>query len=88
MEVERGHDIEGTVIQFSQSDDAKEKASTHTIASSSSDDEYLVGFDGDNDPQNPLNWSRKRKWAMVTMLSSATFVGYSHRLPSLKSRHC
>ena len=77
IEAEPSHDIERTTVQSPQSDDAKEKASIHEIASSSSDDEYLVGFDGDDDPQNSLNWSRKRKWAVVTMLSTATFVAYS-----------
>ena len=82
MEAAAGHDIERATVQSPKSDDVKEKASIHEIASSSSDDEYLVGFDGDDDPQNPLNWSRKRKWAMVTMLSTATFVAYSYVEPS------
>jgi hypothetical protein len=82
MEAESGHDIERAAVQSIKSDEAKEKASVHEIGSSSSDDEYLVGFDGDDDPQNPLNWSRKRKWAMVMMLSTATFVAYSYVEPS------
>lgn len=34
---------------------------------------YVVTFDY-NDPSDPLNWSRRRKWAMVTILSFATLT--------------
>jgi len=72
MEAER--DLQGSVVQLSTSGDAKEKASMPTIESLPNENEYLVDFEGDDDPQNPLNWSRKRKWAIVAVLTSATFV--------------
>jgi hypothetical protein len=37
-------------------------------------DRYIATFDGEEDPQNPLNWPRKRRWAMVSDLSSATLI--------------
>lgn len=88
MEAENNYDIDSTMVPDSQIDDIKEKDFAHAITFSSNDDEYLVGFENDDDPQNPLNWSRKRKWAMVTMLSSATFVRYNHYSLTLKSRYC
>ncbi|PQE19942.1 MFS transporter protein [Rutstroemia sp. NJR-2017a BVV2] len=58
---------------------------------------YIVTFDGDDDSQNPLNWPRSRKWAMVGVLSSASLVAIlgtgmcippsSQILSSLKSHH-
>lgn len=37
-------------------------------------DEYLVDWDGPDDPQNPLNWSRGKKAAIMVTLSALTFV--------------
>ena len=37
-------------------------------------DSSLVGWDGDNDPENPQNWSIKRKWGITTAVSLFTFM--------------
>jgi hypothetical protein len=29
----------------------------------------IVAFGGDEDLENPLNWSKKRKWSIVALLS-------------------
>lgn len=34
----------------------------------------IVDFDGDNDPANPLNWSKKRKWFLVILVSLLTTI--------------
>ena len=34
----------------------------------------IVDWDGPNDPQNPINWSEKLKWANVAVISSITFI--------------
>lgn len=36
--------------------------------------QYLVDFDGPDDPSNPINWSRGYKWAMVILLSAVTLI--------------
>lgn len=33
----------------------------------------IVDWDGDNDPQNPLNWSRSRKGVCLFIISLFTF---------------
>lgn len=38
------------------------------------DGAHIVDFDGDDDPANPLNWSRGRKWAIVSCLSAVLTV--------------
>ena len=39
------------------------------------EDSNVLDFDDDNDPANPLNWSRKRKWAIVMLLSALSTIG-------------
>jgi hypothetical protein len=38
------------------------------------DDSYTVGFDGPNDPTNPMNWPFTKKWGMVLLISAITFL--------------
>ena len=33
-----------------------------------------VSWDGPDDPENPKNWSFKRKWAATIVVSSFTFI--------------
>jgi hypothetical protein len=37
-------------------------------------DPNIVDFEGPDDPENPLNWSTKRKWINGTFLSILTFI--------------
>ena len=47
----------------------------------------LVTWDGPNDPQHPMNWSSKRKWAVVIVLSWITFcVSFSSSIFSTAIR--
>jgi hypothetical protein len=41
--------------------------------------EFLVGWEEpeDKDPANPLNWSQGRKWGIIAVLSSITFLTYA-----------
>jgi len=36
--------------------------------------EFEVWWDSDKDPQNPQNWSSRRKWATIFILSCITFL--------------
>ncbi|KAG1723456.1 MFS polyamine transporter [Suillus lakei] len=40
----------------------------------SSTDVLIVDWDGPDDPQNPKNWSYRRKWAATIIISSFTFI--------------
>jgi len=33
-----------------------------------------IGWDGPNDPKNPRNWSERKKWANIIVLSVVTTV--------------
>ncbi|KAK7894333.1 hypothetical protein LTR67_006094 [Exophiala xenobiotica] len=37
-------------------------------------DQGIVGWDGQDDPQNPINFTRGRKWALLSLVSAITFV--------------
>ena len=52
------------------------------------EDPNLVDWDGDDDPANPQNWKRRRKWAAIALVSAFTFmspVASSILAPSLQS---
>lgn len=36
----------------------------------------IVDWDGPTDPQNPMNWSPARKWAIIALVSTITFNTY------------
>ncbi|KAH3257065.1 hypothetical protein KXW57_008458 [Aspergillus fumigatus] len=38
------------------------------------DDSEIVKWDGENDPELPLNWPASKKWRSVVMVSALTFV--------------
>ncbi|KAI4119372.1 MAG: hypothetical protein LQ338_007285 [Usnochroma carphineum] len=42
--------------------------------SSRAKDPNLVTWDGPDDPENPKNWSTKRRWAATIVVSSFTFI--------------
>jgi hypothetical protein len=35
---------------------------------------FVVDWDGDDDPENPLNWPSRRKATNIALLSCLTFV--------------
>lgn len=37
-------------------------------------DNGIVGWDSQDDPQNPINFPRGRKWALLSLVSAITFV--------------
>jgi hypothetical protein len=37
-------------------------------------DKYVVNWDGDQDPDNPLNWTLKKKWKNLTIVSLITLI--------------
>lgn len=50
------------------------KAPLTDPASHFDDDPEIVRWDGDNDPELPLNWPSSQKWRNVVMVSALTFV--------------
>ncbi|KAJ7506741.1 MFS polyamine transporter [Mycena galericulata] len=44
------------------------------VVNEKSDDDIIVDWDGPDDPLNPKNWSRKKKWAATLVVSSFTLI--------------
>lgn len=61
IDLEAGHPSEDS--------DKKEPETTKTEV-----DPNIVDWDGPDDPQNPINWSEKLKWANVAVIASVTFL--------------
>lgn len=38
------------------------------------DDSQVVGWDGENDELNPMNWPAGKKWGMLALVSVMTFI--------------
>ena len=39
-------------------------------------DNFIVDWDGEEDPENPLNWPPRKKAVNIALLSCLTFVTY------------
>ena len=57
-------------MEFNQSLDASNNVNGGTST-------HPVGWEGPNDPQNPMNWSPTRKWSTIALVSAITFNTYA-----------
>jgi len=48
-------------------------------------DPYLVNWNGPDDPENPLNFSGKRKLALMASIASIAFLTYPSPHPALSN---
>src|ERR1700744_2309505 len=64
-------DIEHGLPVVDTTQDADEKTPRETTTSP---DENIVDWDGPNDPEKALNWTNKKKWSNVAIISSVTFL--------------
>ncbi|EGX52220.1 hypothetical protein TWF173_005218 [Orbilia oligospora] len=69
-------DIEKGVLDSSDDDGKLQLSKTKSGKSGRSNrrDPNLVDWDGPDDPENPLNWSIKKKWIATVVVSSFTFI--------------
>lgn len=51
-----------------------EVTKTNTEPAAAEVDPNIVDFDGPDDPANPMNWTKKRKWINGGFLSALTFI--------------
>ena len=61
-----------------------EKQSLHEKDNSSAEaeekpkDPNIVDWDGPDDPENPMNWSSKKKVTTIAIISAITFLSYGN----------
>ncbi|GAC95985.1 cycloheximide resistance protein [Pseudozyma hubeiensis SY62] len=79
-----GVDIEAALTQAQGTDtvarvvsNANEKLSSTSSKSNTSDDRIIVGWYGDDDPENPRNWSSRKKAFVTFLIGLLTFGVYS-----------
>ena len=60
-----------TVVE--EEDGSKAPLSTVTSQDQGSDT-FLIDFDGDLDPSNPVNWSASYKWSLIVLISLMTMI--------------
>ncbi|KAF2222840.1 major facilitator superfamily domain-containing protein [Elsinoe ampelina] len=53
---------------------SQEQDTSYDPLKQAEDDPDVVTWDGDDDPANPLNWPRKKKWTATILVSSFTFI--------------
>lgn len=46
-------------------------------------DSSVIDWDGPDDPQNPVNWSARRRWTQITMISMLGLITYASVNPLL-----
>lgn len=51
-----------------------EKGTPETTAVETEKDPNIVDWDGPDDPENPMNWTARKKWANIAILSLLTFL--------------
>ena len=64
-------DIEAARERGMDNDDDEEKETEEAA------DPYLVGWKGSDDPENPLNFSTRRKASLMVMIAAIAFLTYS-----------
>ncbi|KAL2371819.1 hypothetical protein RJ035_002834 [Blastomyces gilchristii] len=67
-------DVEKSVTAVQESRSEDKEAEENQTNSQWDQDELLVDWDGPDDPKNPLNWSRFRKWAVALLTSLGGLV--------------
>lgn len=77
VDPERDHDLEAGAQRTPSTD--KEMAEAQPAEPV---DPNIVSWDGPDDPANPINWSEKRKWSNIAVISSITFLTYGPLNPN------
>jgi hypothetical protein len=72
---ESDFDVAPTIVE---SDRASSRAMDEKAVPDDDDNESrdpdVVAWDGPNDPENPMNWTDRKKWANIAVLSIMTLV--------------
>jgi hypothetical protein len=50
-------------------------------------DQFVVSWDGDNDPTNPRNWSWRVQWGHIMLISLLTFVTWVFNILLFSGHH-
>lgn len=68
------HSSSKTSLSLRCDDEEKQQDATTISSIHSSTDPNIVDWDGPTDPANPMNWTEKKKWSNIGLLSLITLV--------------
>lgn len=51
-----------------------QESATSSSLQNTTEKSNIVDWNGENDPENPMNWTPFRKWMTVTLVSVVTFL--------------
>jgi hypothetical protein len=55
-------------------DETQQSNPQNTSLGGDAPDPNLVGWNGEDDPEKPLNWSGKKKWQNAGLIAAMTFL--------------
>lgn len=75
-------------LEKALSNDAAPKTEVNGVSNgtSSPDESEIVDWNGPDDPENPQNWSLRKKWWLVGLVSAVTFNMYVVTLRLMKAQ--
>ncbi|KAK7728186.1 hypothetical protein SLS57_002656 [Botryosphaeria dothidea] len=71
---ESGHSSRTSSIQQRAGDEEKQQDNPTGSTDQSITDPNIIDWDGLNDPENPMNWTEKKKWTNIGLMSFITLV--------------
>lgn len=71
---ESGHSSRTSSIQQRAGDEEKQQDNPTGSTDQSITDPNIIDWDGPNDPENPMNWTEKKKWTNIGLMSFITLV--------------
>jgi hypothetical protein len=74
LDVEKGTESNARSAHSEERTSDKDAPAAENI--SEARDPHIVDWDGDDDPENPLNWSTAKKWNLIAVLAAVTLVTY------------
>jgi hypothetical protein len=79
-ERERELDEEGIIAAVGDVEAARERNITEKLNAEPEEEPFLVKWNGDDDPGNPLNFKTRRKVSLMIMIALIAFLTYSQLL--------
>ncbi|KAJ3544264.1 hypothetical protein NM208_g3146 [Fusarium decemcellulare] len=75
-----------TEMQISESESAKsndvQQPQSERARQDGEEDDNTIGWDGENDVENPMNWPQSRKWTNIALMSLLTIISPLVREPA------
>jgi len=65
---------EKSIVNTNGNDDLESGQETLSIQEEASEDANIVSWDGESDPENPMNWPSWRRWVLINLVGFITLM--------------